>query len=1563
MAIPYAGVHHKLKDADTPWETKVDLARFAWVSPRCILPNKEQVLMDWAANSLSNASKLSVPDLTVPRLWQFLGDALRSKQLKTMGSRAEALSLRPSLFPVILRCLRLKDVNVELVIGCCHSLVAHPSLGRIITGTLDHQVQFLSAVVSLLTEFLRTGHGSIPALLNSLVQRAFASFAVLQRQQPIPRKVFTIVYERLLGPLLMLNHTISSVDEPINESFNDTLKCIQDLVASGLFNRDFVEGHTKYLRSVPGQVVTEKRMEVRLLLECISSLWKNMAAKISTKEEANVSLSYVTGMPVVFRAFLSQKYPSDVTFAMFCKLCCIMGIMPAEEHDGKAMTGVDSQQTTSGGVADRVSGKMFSELEKSLSDKWTAGQPALGKLLKVLLEKRIYEVATDNMSGKTQFSWLHSLIGRLVNYADSSHPAWYVSLSTALDMNHLLLEDRLTSVLKEALCCSDQAILASTTQQERDIFLKKLLVTYTKLRQFDRVISAMMEVCRTLAAADAEVFVYPTQFTAGFSESVQLLPPGLTLDIWKQFLDEFLTNYLPEITQDAPTHPSPPPRKRSKPGNRRSEVNLTAITATFNLFLRSVRLVEGSLTVPLLKRVEELMSETKDGLLAPLLHFCKESQPSIDQVHATLLLCYVWGELHLLLGQHTNYHDRHTFSAVVGEALTFGDFSFVHTYGTSTAWSHVCRLFAEKEKIAVLQVSLAVQQARALLLYSEIGSDVAQQSLIAMATAACDKATESKPSSSRKSILMVLLENLPFLLPFLPTHQITTLASLLCQVLMTCVTDLRLAGSLQDQQRLLSNTHSDMNQDMELHRMCEEFVGSEFVMESRQLQIALVTSVLGQLSKVIGSLSVGPACTRILLALAEADVTITCDEGDTVTKKLREITLDCNKLLSSAKRGKPAYHGKPSIWRSLEDVLKVLCYLPLQHLLPNNKIRCMLGLLTTDCALTVASPKEAPGSPYLSAVLLCRQLQTGILKSIANKAEFLTGLDVWSILSSVTKSFIDSNKKMSRKSVEEVDGILNDITEELLTCWLKRLRQLPNQETSFRDYSHMIKSKLEDLSRHLSHARNSQQVLSANIPLLTVATALLSSLIASRGSPGSPGSNWSYDLEQPIIKMLNGVLGCNRGASTCPRLLTCLANVGTVLMKFTLRTVRTDNLTSTVESGVEWDSAVKEDTMETSVVMAPDTKEMWTDVLNPVLQEICTCLGSAEESNLMICACLAFMQTSSLFIGQCCDAGTVGMATSEMWQALVSLMGTRDHLGKSIMDDIKSTLVVFIQTMDVVQFCSLLSDLLQDLSLKGELDADCCSHLRGPLVAWQLLPTSCAASEKGQGALGDVIPQVMLNLLEVLKTAVKDWSVGGTVAISVLQAVNSLTGQGKCLVSPDEAMHAQYFCLMVPFSMVTDAEFPLAFNTLCQVLRSLLIGYPRTVMSSLASYLACLQHLLKALMRRGQQRRDCADRLSDQDLYMCAENMERLLTQLASHKNEIKQLAVFLVSDYIAELEQGTLLPFFKKALVTGVYNLLDVCDERAVDYLNANLPRNLREIFKTFYSDFQKYYRYSGKI
>ncbi|KAJ8393254.1 hypothetical protein AAFF_G00063260 [Aldrovandia affinis] len=72
MAAMYSGIHLKLKSPRTPWTDKLKLARFAWISPQCFLPNKEQVLFDWTSHALTGCynKKVELPQEVTTHLLQ-----------------------------------------------------------------------------------------------------------------------------------------------------------------------------------------------------------------------------------------------------------------------------------------------------------------------------------------------------------------------------------------------------------------------------------------------------------------------------------------------------------------------------------------------------------------------------------------------------------------------------------------------------------------------------------------------------------------------------------------------------------------------------------------------------------------------------------------------------------------------------------------------------------------------------------------------------------------------------------------------------------------------------------------------------------------------------------------------------------------------------------------------------------------------------------------------------------------------------------------------------------------------------------------------------------------------------------------------------------------------------------------------------------------------------------------------------------------------------------------------------------------------------------------------------
>ena len=53
----FEGVYSKLQNVSVPWDEKLTLARYVWDSPDCVIPNKQQVLLDWIIQGLLNISK------------------------------------------------------------------------------------------------------------------------------------------------------------------------------------------------------------------------------------------------------------------------------------------------------------------------------------------------------------------------------------------------------------------------------------------------------------------------------------------------------------------------------------------------------------------------------------------------------------------------------------------------------------------------------------------------------------------------------------------------------------------------------------------------------------------------------------------------------------------------------------------------------------------------------------------------------------------------------------------------------------------------------------------------------------------------------------------------------------------------------------------------------------------------------------------------------------------------------------------------------------------------------------------------------------------------------------------------------------------------------------------------------------------------------------------------------------------------------------------------------------------------------------------------------------------
>ncbi|XP_070826571.1 unhealthy ribosome biogenesis protein 2 homolog [Chaetodon trifascialis] len=158
MAAIYSGIHLKLKSPQTPWEDKLKLARFAWISTQCLLPNKEQVLLDWCTHALTGwySQKVEFSHHVLEGLWCYLDNLLHSRKLHSLLKQGKTVSLRLNMAQLLLErlqeCARVgskSPVCVSTILSVCQGLLSSPALSSVFTTKYELMVDLLAKLCSL----------------------------------------------------------------------------------------------------------------------------------------------------------------------------------------------------------------------------------------------------------------------------------------------------------------------------------------------------------------------------------------------------------------------------------------------------------------------------------------------------------------------------------------------------------------------------------------------------------------------------------------------------------------------------------------------------------------------------------------------------------------------------------------------------------------------------------------------------------------------------------------------------------------------------------------------------------------------------------------------------------------------------------------------------------------------------------------------------------------------------------------------------------------------------------------------------------------------------------------------------------------------------------------------------------------------------------------------------------------------------------------------------------------------------------------------------------------------
>ncbi|XP_006825979.2 uncharacterized protein LOC102801233 [Saccoglossus kowalevskii] len=220
----------------------------------------------------------------------------------------------------------------------------------------------------------------------------------------------------------------------------------------------------------------------------------------------------------------------------------------------------------------------------------------------------------------------------------------------------------------------------------------------------------------------------------------------------------------------------------------------------------------------------------------------------------------------------------------------------------------------------------------------------------------------------------------------------------------------------------------------------------------------------------------------------------------------------------------------------------------------------------------------------------------------------------------------------------------------------------------------------------------------------------------------------------------------------------------------------------------------------------------------------------------------------------------------------------------------------------------------------------------------------------------EIVPVITVNIVTSLQQNNEDQT-----TLLMLQVLNQIVQ--KRLLEPRMVLFVLHGCLSVldintaSVQTVCLSEATI-YTALSTILYSMLNNYSKVIITALPSYISCVSHLMHSVMS-GSQQNDCAI----EELNRCAQDLERLLASLSRNKIDVCRMAPFIVTEYINQLQKYTVDPLIKATLTPGIHCLLQLCDRNGLALLYTTLPDDLKEVFKSFHSEFNKYYKYKGKV
>ncbi|CAH1262507.1 URB2 [Branchiostoma lanceolatum] len=971
-AIPTAGVHKRLKSAETPWREKLKLGRMAWRSRRVVLPRREQVLLDWATSTLiqHHTKKAVLEEQILQEMWLFLEDILKSTRLQTLA-RSGSIFLNSSFNQVITAILsnacqpEATHLNlIPTVLDCMEVILAQPTLAAVLLSRYDTCVELLKSMLCLTVRLCVTDiQESVPSLLSSLVT-VLDKCSSLQRQQHKHTKVFQSVCEELLAPAACCCWVLNNHSKVPPSATSNVIIKIQEHIHQGLFFRENAAAYEKHLcDTTDSPSVGSKGVE--LYFQQLDQLLKNTVDpsmfKMCAIPAGGIGDAILQHLPAAFNSFLTSPACTDITrtgFAMLQTLCGFTLPLSTARNDIETEK---SQEEESMDVEADVEVGVKTQ-EKRLV--------ALRDLLQIALDLDIYRALDDTTSGGRQLAWLRQLLHTLLQIPPPATAARLDCVRLLLDMNHQVVAPRLADIWTCSWLLLDEDV-APAVQVSQDKLLCRLLETYAKLRQVDTLVVAMLDAVQKNQDQLSYSKTFPPVTLQRWSELVQSLPIGLAMEIWHRMLNKLQEQYQPA----------------EKPQLECTPACLEQMTTLLSLFLVHLKLWDVNITSPMATRVDQLMASTCSSVISPLLKLCLGTKQVDKYLHFSALhLCHTWCQLHMLSTHMKG--SKHSNESVpnLGVNEEWWDFSLQYPDMSPGDWSTLCHKLATSKRIRYVLEMLCLQKVKMLRMLTRTSEqDTVKRRIenaINFVTVTCttDEVNEHAWDGQVTSVTSnnyptahwyLLCSHIGLIAPVCTQHQLALLAHDLLQTVVSESCPKSSAGLV---------TRAMISADL---------LRSAPYLELLPMQEAMITAIISGLADTVNcsrSTATVRLCVKVLQELSEdthPESVITGPEEDTppLSKAITSAVVTLQSLQKDVQKRCSVNQTKEQL-QKMCSYFKVLKQVPLQCLSDVSSVRCVLGCLAVNYLLGAShSMSDCATAVLRTSLEVLRDVMTGQKKT------------------------------------------------------------------------------------------------------------------------------------------------------------------------------------------------------------------------------------------------------------------------------------------------------------------------------------------------------------------------------------------------------------------------------------------------------------------------------------------------------------------------------------------------------------------------------------------------------